>query len=213
MTLIHAVTTHNKSLYEDQLAQYFRLRHDVFVSERGWEQLRRPDGVERDEYDNLNAVYLLALDGERVVGGQRLYPTALPHMMSEVFPGLATRGVPRAASILECTRYFVVKERRTGRTDCRLLAAMQEYCLEAGISAVTAVVEMWWLPRWQQVGFKVRPLGLPTLIENEPCMAALIEVSQRSLDQVRQVAGLRGSSLHRENAAATHYERVPHVAA
>ena len=27
------------------------------------------------------------------------------------------------------------QERRTGRTDCRLLAAMQEYCLEEGITA------------------------------------------------------------------------------
>jgi acyl-homoserine lactone synthase len=133
-------------------------------------------------------------------------------MMSETFSSLASRGVPRASSILECTRYFVVRERRTGRTDCRLLAAMQEYCLEEGVTAVTAVVEMWWLPRWQQVGFKVQPLGLPTLIENEPCMAALIEVSQRSLDTVRQVAGLRGPSLCRVGNTSNH-DRVPHVAA
>jgi acyl-homoserine lactone synthase len=213
MTRVHVVTVRNRSLYEKQLSQYFRLRHQVFVEERRWEDLRRADGIESDEYDNPNAVYLLALDEGRVVGGQRLYPTLLPHMMSEVFPALASRGVPRAGSILECTRYFVVKERRTGRTDCRLLAAMQEYCLEEGITAITAVVEMWWLPRWQQVGFKVRPLGLPALIENESCMAAVIEISQQSLDTVRQVAGLRGSSLCREGDEAVRYERVPHVAA
>lgn len=212
MTRVHVVTAHNRSHYKNQLLEYHRLRHQVFVGERGWEELRRPDGIEVDQYDNHNAVYLLALDGGRCVGGQRLYPTLLPHMMSETFSSLAGRGVPRAASILECTRYFVVKERRTGRTDCRLLAAMQEYCLEEGITAVTAVVEMWWLPRWHQVGFKVRPLGLPTLIENEPCMAALIDVSRESLDKVREIAGLRGPNLCRDGEALT-YDRVPHVAA
>ena len=44
------------------------------------------DGIERDAYDNPATIYLLALDDGRVVGGQRLYPTLLPHMMSEVFP-------------------------------------------------------------------------------------------------------------------------------
>jgi acyl-homoserine lactone synthase len=71
---------------------------------------------------------------------------------------------------------------------------------------------MWWLPRWHQVGFKVRPLGLPALIENEPCIAALIDVSQESLDKVRDIAGLRGANLCREGEAVA-YDRVPHVAA
>src|SRR5215212_9239044 len=38
---------------------------------------------EIDAYDNENAVYLLAIDQNRVVGGQRLYPTLLPHMLSD----------------------------------------------------------------------------------------------------------------------------------
>ena len=213
MTHVHVVTRHNRSLYENQLTQYFGLRHDIFVGERGWHDLRQPNGIERDAYDNANAIYLLAIDEGRVVGGQRLYPTLLPHMMSDVFASLASRDVPRAATVLEWTRYFVVRERRTGRTDCRLLAAMQEFCLEEGITQVTAVVEMWWLPRWQQVGFKVRPLGLPTIVENEPCMAAVIEISKDSLEQVRRIAGLRGPSLVRHGVFAPVYEQVPHVAA
>ncbi|WP_210485201.1 acyl-homoserine-lactone synthase [Microvirga antarctica] len=212
MTLVHVVTSRNRTQYKEQMSQYFRIRHEIFVEERGWEQLRRADGVERDQYDNAQAIYLLALDNGRVVGGQRLYPTLLPHMMSDVFANLATRGVPRSESIFECTRYFVVKERRTGRTDCRLLAAMQEYCLSAGITDITAVVEMWWMPRWHQIGFKVRPLGLPAVIENEPCMAAQIAISRESLEQVRRVGGLRGPSLLQEKRHPAN-ERMPHVAA
>src|SRR3954454_6944260 len=112
MTLVHVVTQDNKALYEDGIRQYYRLRHQIFVEERGWNDLRRPDGLEIDTYDNEHAIYLLALDGGRVVGGQRLYPTALSHMISEVFPHMASRGIPQASHIFEWTRYFVIKERR-----------------------------------------------------------------------------------------------------
>jgi acyl-homoserine lactone synthase len=134
-------------------------------------------------------------------------------MISEVFANVAERGIPRASHIFEWTRYLVIKERRMGRTDCRLLAAIQQFCLEEGITEVTAVVEMWWLPRWQQTGFKVRPLGLPTMIEGQPCIAASIQISQSSLDHVRRLAGLRGSSLVRDARITPILDRIPYVAA
>jgi acyl-homoserine lactone synthase len=213
MTWIHVITNDNKALYQDSIQQYYRLRHQIFVEERGWKDLTRSDGLDIDAYDNEHAVYLLAIDKDRVVGGQRLYPTLLPHMISDVFPHMAARSVPRAFDVFEWTRYFVVKERRTGRTDCRLLAAVQEFCLEEGIAELTAVVEMWWLPRWQQAGFKVRPLGLPQMIEGQPCVAAAIQISQESLSKVRSLAGLRGPSLVREGHISPILDQVPHVAA
>lgn len=214
MTSIHVVNADNKVYYADILEEYYRLRHRVFVEERGWRELERPDGREIDVYDNDNATYLIALDNERVVGGLRLYPTLLPHMISEAFPDLAReRGILSGPSILECTRYFVIKERRTGRTDCRLMAAFQEFCLEEGITEVTAVVEMWWLPRWHQAGFKVRPLGLPTFIEGQPCIAAAIQISGDSMEHIRRLAGLRHSCLVRKGKPSPILRRVPHVAA
>lgn len=182
------------------------------MGERGWRDLERPDGRDLDAYDNERATYLIALDNGRVVGGLRLYPTLLPHMISESFAHLVRgRDALSGATILECTRYFIARERRTGRTDCRLLAAFQQFCLEEGITEVTAVVEMWWLPRWQQAGFKVRPLGLPTMVEGQPCIAAAIQISEDSLRHVTRLAGLRGSCLVHVTGASTN--RVPHVAA
>jgi acyl-homoserine lactone synthase len=210
MTQVHVITRDNAHLYEKELQQYFLLRHEIFVEERGWKDLEQSSRVETDTYDNEHATYLLAIDRERVVGGQRLYPTLRPHMISEVFAHMAHRGIPQAPDIFEWTRYFVIKERRTGRTDCRLLAAVQEFCLEEGIRQLTAVVEMWWLPRWQQTGFKVQPLGLPTMIEGQPCIAAAIQISRESLERVRKVAGLRGSCLVQQGLNA---KQVPHVAA
>jgi acyl-homoserine lactone synthase len=213
MTAIHVITRDNRQLYADHLQACFRLRHDIFVGERGWDDLRRPDGRDLDGFDNDHTIYLLAIDGDRVVGGQRLYPTLLPHMISDVFPHLASRGVPRAPTILEWTRYFVVKERRMGRTDCRLLAALQEFCLAEGITDVTAVVEMWWLPRWHQSGFRVKPLGLPAMVQGQPCIAASVGISEESLDSVRRLGGLKGSCLVRQGIPSPVLDRVPYAAA
>jgi len=214
MTSIHVITDENKTGYGAILDEYFRLRHEIFVGERGWCDLERPDGRDVDAYDNDQATYLIALDDRRVIGGLRLYPTLLPHMISESFAHLVRdRDVLSGPTILECTRYFIVRERRMGRTDCRLLAAFQQFCLEGGITEVTAVVEMWWLPRWQQAGFKVRPLGLPTMVEGQPCIAAAIQISDESLRYVSRLAGLRGSCLVRATDAPAFVDRVPHVAA
>ena len=199
MTKIHVVTGHNRHLYEDVLEQSFRLRHEIFVQERGWKTLSRPDGRDVDAYDGGEAIYLLALDEGKIVGGQRLFPTTRPHMLSEVFPHLASaKGIPSSPDIFEWTRYFVIKQRRTGRTDCRLLAAVQEFALEQGITQLTAVVEMWWLPRFQEAGFKARPLGLPQLVENAWTVAVQIDVSLDTLLQTLKLGGIHGSVLERQ---------------
>jgi len=197
MTAIHVITSENRDIYEDVLEQYYRLRHEIFVGERGWRALERPDGRDIDAYDDEHAVYLLAIDAGRVVGGQRLRPTTRPHMLADVFAHLVQRTLPRRPDVLEWTRYFVVRERRFGRTDLRLLAAVQAYCLEEGISELTAVVEAWWLPRWEQAGFRTRPLGLPQLVEKQPTLAVSIEISPEALVSARRRGGLRGPELVR----------------
>ena len=192
MTEIHIITPANRALYEHAIEQSFRLRYDIFVRELGWSALQRADGRDVDAYDQPDTVYILAIDGDRVVGGERLCPTTRPHLLSEIFPYLAhVKGVPTGPDVWECSRYFVIKERRSGRTDCRLLAALQEFGLQEGVSQLSVVVETWWLPRFQDAGFKIRPLGLPHLVENKWSIAAAIDIRQESLDQVTALAGIK----------------------
>ena len=196
--MIHVITRANRRLYETCLERLFMLRHQIFVGERGWIDLERPDGREIDAYDNEDAVYMVALEGERIIGGHRLYPTVKPNALSDVFPHLASvRGVPEDLSVWEWSRYFVVKDRRDSKLNLALMAAVQELCLEEGITEVSAVMETWWLPRFQDAGFNVRPLGLPALVGGEWTMAALIEISAQTRDYVKEKAGIHGSVLVR----------------
>ncbi len=83
---VHAIHAGNRHHYDDALEQHYRIRHDIYVGERKWMDLARPDGREVDQFDTEHAVYLLAMEGDQVVGGSRLVPTLEPHLMSEVFP-------------------------------------------------------------------------------------------------------------------------------
>jgi acyl-homoserine lactone synthase len=188
--MIHVISAANRHLYEDVLEQHFRIRHDIFVEERKWETLRKPDKREIDSFDNEDTIYLLALEGCRVVGGHRLYPTTKPTMMSEVFPHLAdVRGCPSNPLIWEWSRYFIVRDRRDGNLNLQLMTAVQEFCLAEGIVQISAIMETWWLPRFQEAGFVVAPLGLPALVENAWTMAALIDVSRDTLRTISERTG------------------------
>ncbi|GGI32563.1 isovaleryl-homoserine lactone synthase [Bradyrhizobium guangdongense] len=196
--MIHAISALNRHLYEDVLEQHFRLRHDIFVEERHWETLRKPDRREIDSYDNEDTVYLLALEGRHVLGGHRLYPTTKPSMMSEVFPHLAAvRGCPSNPLVWEWSRYFVVRERRDGALNLQLMAAVQEFCLHQGIAQVSAIMETWWLPRFHEAGFVVTPLGLPALVENAWTMAATIDIRQATVDALHDRIGM-ASVVHQD---------------
>lgn len=186
--MIHVVTAANRRRYAKAIEQHHIIRHQIFVEERGWQMLSQPNGREIDAYDTAETIYILALDGDRVVGGHRLFPTMRPHMISEVFSRLVTFGsIPSAPDIFEWSRFFIVKAYRAGRTYFELLTAVQELCLLAGITSITAVIEMWWLPRFHEAGFVVHPLGLPQPVEDVSTLVVKIEISQASLDRARQL--------------------------
>jgi len=195
--MVHVVTAANRHFYEHQLIESFKIRHKIYVEGRGWETLRRPDGLERDQFDNDDAVYLLVLEGDegRVIGGSRLVPTLKPHLMSEVFPQLASqRPLPRATNVFEWTRIFVVSERRGGSamssTTGRIYCAIQEYCLSENISRLSIVTEPVWIPRFLELGWNPIPLGLPIQHESGPVVGITVDVSEAILSNTRSVRGI-----------------------
>lgn len=212
--MIHLVTAENRQQYEDELIEHFRVRHDIYVGERGWKALERCDGLERDQYDDEHTAYVLAIEGGRVLGGSRLRPTLRPHLLGDLFPHLAdVRGVPRGPDIHEWTRLFVVKERREGwkhgALPGQIVCGGLEYCLDEGINAFTLILEMWWVPRFHEMGWKISPLGLPALVENEWWMAAIVTVDQQMLESTRRFCGLpnRDILVNRTGAAQRQLKR------
>jgi acyl-homoserine lactone synthase len=196
--MIHVITGANRHLYEPELLAHFRLRHEIYVMERNWSNLARPDGLERDQFDNEDATYILASENGQIIGGSRLVPTTRPHLLSEVFPYLASvRGLPSAADIYEWTRMFVVKSRRDGRTmggqtRGMVICGVLEHCLDNGITSLTALIEMFWLPLFHSMGWNLIPLGLPELINGEWSIAVRMPIDENTLAATRAFHGIAG---------------------
>lgn len=199
--MIHIVTRDNAAEYTDQLEEMYRWRHRIYVEERGWKEIARPDGREIDQFDTEDAVYLIAIDdaGE-FAGSTRLNPTHRPNMLSDVFPHLVLRGkLPNSPKIWDWTRMFVVPAMRREAGRCptleKLFASVMELAIKEDLDALVTLAEVHWLTRLLKMGWIVDPLGLPSLIEGEFWVPFQCKVSAHILDATRQSFQLPDTTL------------------
>jgi acyl-homoserine lactone synthase len=191
---IHIVTAENIGSYAQAMEQVYRLRHSVFVEEMGWSDLRRPDGREIDQFDDGRALHMLYLEGDRLMGYQRMLPSMRPHLLSEVMPQLCDGDFPVGPHIWEWTRYCVTKEHRDrGRmlspAGNLLLSAIVEWGLESGVSRIIIEMNPIWLLRLVQLHFRVTPLGIPQDAGKESIVAVTAAFDARTLARLRSVRG------------------------
>jgi acyl-homoserine lactone synthase len=192
--MIKLVNSGNRSRFARILDRQFRLRHEIFVKGRGWNEFEVDGVYEKDPYDNAAAAYMIAVDEmDNVAGGFRLYPTTLPHMLSEQFPNLVDRAVPRRRDLLEITRFAMRKTQRRSAHYFELLVAIQEYGLSEGLAGYTSVINTLRIPILQGFGFEIEPLGLPQTITDETIIAVLFHVSEDCLSRVRSNVNIHAS--------------------
>jgi acyl-homoserine lactone synthase len=200
MTEIHVVGAHNAPRYARQLESYHRWRHLIYVEERGWNDLRRPDRLERDQFDTEDAVHLLALQDGEVVGASRMIPMSKPTLLGSVFAHLVDKEpLPQDAKSIEWTRMFVVPAHRLGRRPRSVAGALfcgvMEYCCTIGAERVGGTQETFWLPKWQEFGWTTRLYGPPQDIGGAMTLAAFMDVSEQALASVRAATGWNDSVL------------------
>jgi acyl-homoserine lactone synthase len=176
------------------MEQAFRLRHRVFVEEKGWSDLARPDRRETDQFDNDYAVHMLCIEEERVIGYQRMLPSTRPHLLSHVLPQLCEGDRPVGPEIWEWTRYCVEPaHRERGRALSpaanALLSAIVEWGLASGISSVIIEMNPIWLLRLVQLHFRTVPLGLPQTVDGEDVLAVTASFDRRTLSRLQAMRG------------------------
>lgn len=191
--MLITVTNHNSHLYQDELDQMFALRHRVLVDGLGWEDLRSPDGLERDQFDNSDAIYLLSLDDEtgQVAGCSRFTPTEGPTLTKEVFPDLCDlRKPPAGKDIYDLSRLAVDDSthepgRRTVATT-EILAGWFELGLCLNLKSFVSVTDTGHLTTLLSHGWHINPLGLPRDVNNQQTVAIEIEVREETLMGMRK---------------------------
>jgi len=215
MPEIHVVQRDNRRLYENYFDPYFRLRHDIYVKQRKWMALDRPDGREIDQFDTEDAVYLFCLDGGQLIGAMRALPTLLPTLMSDIFPYLSLRRPIRRPDVYELSRIFVIPERRGEhagpRVEMLLLTAIMEYGISIGLTGFSIVLESWWLPRFERCGWRAHPLGLPQMIDGMSVLAVLVDCDETTWRSLCTQIGLTSPTLTWHGLTGVNRQILPDI--
>jgi acyl-homoserine lactone synthase len=198
--MIHIVTAENIQLYRPEMEQAYRLRHQVFVDEMKWEDLRKPDSREIDQFDNAHAMHMLYICDGELLGYQRMLPTTTPHLLSDVMPHLCDGERPVGVNVWEWTRYCVkLGHRDRGRTlspiGNALLSAIVEWGLENGVDRIIIQMDPIWMLRLVQLHFRVDPLGFPQRMKTGDTIAVTAGFNRNTLRRLHEMRGNDSSVL------------------
>ncbi|HEV7325564.1 MAG TPA: acyl-homoserine-lactone synthase [Bosea sp. (in: a-proteobacteria)] len=178
----------------------FRFRHSIFAEEKAWTDLRRPDGLERDQFDDENAIHQICLRDDEIVGYQRLLPTTRPHLLSEVLSDLCREQPPTGPRVFEWTRFCVAPgwrdlRPRPGGPFLELTQGVVEWGLAQQVDTVTVVIDWRLMVIAMQLRFFVRPLGFPKKIGRDEVVALRMSFNRETLETIHQARGSESSVL------------------
>jgi N-acyl-L-homoserine lactone synthetase len=178
--MIEIITAENRDIHKENINAMFADRKLVFVDLLKWD-LPVTDGLyEIDQFDNDDAVYLVAVDGSGThLGSMRLLRTDRPHILSSLFPYLSEQGIPSGEDTLEITRLCLsprlpARERRYVRD--LLISTMTDYAILRGIGTLTGVATSNWLAKIQMMGWLCETLAAPQTVAGVPTAAFRITI-------------------------------------
>jgi acyl homoserine lactone synthase len=210
--MILVIDALNRDRFESVIDDMFKLRARVFHDRLGWE-VSVQDGRERDMFDSLDPVYLVALDeAYNVVGCNRMLQTTGPHMLTDVFQDILMGEPPlRSVTVWENTRFCIDTERlkrpeatrSVSYTACELMAGIAEYAYESGITDVISVVDPAMdriLKRCDNAPYGY--LGQTVQMGKTKALAALSDITEERIARIRNFAGITGTIFADEDETA-----------
>lgn len=98
----------NNSLLNDRvLNNIYALRYKVFYERLKW-NVSYDNGLEKDDFDSLDPMYMLAIRQSSLEGCWRILPTTGKYMLKDTFPQLLRGEVaPQDPAIFELSRFAV----------------------------------------------------------------------------------------------------------
>jgi len=176
------------SLATDVMVGLARFRHRVFVEMLGW-QLQTRDGLELDQFDRQDTVYVAARDAcGDVVGTARLLPTTKPYLLRELFPQLLHgQALPTTHEVWELSRFAAVDfnaaqtaavAQVSSPIAVGLLRESMRVAFDRGARRLITVSPLGVERLLRKAGFKAHRAAPPLLIDGHPVFACWIELDE-----------------------------------
>lgn len=205
--MIRLISGSHRADFPREIAQMHEIRKRTFYDRLHW-QVKTLRSWEIDEFDALNPLYLLSLgDDDAVRGSLRLLPTTGPNMLADVFPELLPNGLHiESATIWESSRFSVDQEAASersenllNRTTGELLIGIVEVGMLAGLTEVVSVYDAMFARILKRANCAAELIGKPARIGDIMGYAALFEISDRMLQNLRKAAGITESVLEEKS--------------
>lgn len=153
-------------LYGTELADFpllaetmFRDRAEQFAARLGWDVKVDAQGFERDEYDDLNPLFVIWETSEgRHGGSMRFLPTTGRTMVNDHFVHLTDGVEIRSPLIWECTR-FCLSRHAESRVAGALMAASGEIMQGFALSHLVGVFDARMVRIYRMIGAEPEVLG------------------------------------------------------
>lgn len=197
--MLSIITPHNRDIYHEDLHDFYRLRKEVFIDQRGWD-LKSSDGKEIDQFDHDHAHYLLYKQSksEKVCAGLRLMPTIYPNLTLDVFSNMidSKQGFVPSPQIWESSRFIarapgkkMVNSYISEVTFVLFIGAI-EYSLSLNIHSILTMTEIRLEKICRTVHWIPQRLGPVKTVGDVQAVICLLEVSERIRDELREKAGI-----------------------
>lgn len=191
-----------RNAFPSQIMDMHRLRCRVFKERLDWGVEVR-DGLEVDQFDQCDPVYLLNLDSAgRVQGCVRLLPTLGPNMLRDTFSALLDGSAcPASADIWESSRFALDLQGNAsgGGTlspaTTEMFAGMIEFGLARSLVDIVTVTDVRVERILRRAGWPLRRISEPTTLGNTNALVGYLEISLDALASVRRVGGIGGPVL------------------
>jgi len=156
--------------------QMFKDRGTQFKERLGWQLNTDTEGRERDEYDDLNPLYVIVNDDDgNHLGSSRVMPTTGRTMIGEHFSHLTDGVSVSSAAVWETTRFFI-SDRANRRVAPALMWIGCALGLKSGIDFYASVTGSHLLRVFKLCGWPPEVIGSAKSPEGEIC-TCLWEVS------------------------------------
>jgi N-acyl-L-homoserine lactone synthetase len=198
--MVYAISKDNRAWFPRELDTMHRDRKRVFVDRLKW-QVPVVDGIyEKDQFDNDDAVYIVAADpitGQHH-GSLRLIPSTRPHMLRDVFACLCADGVPIGPDIWEMTRICLSPSlpRELARQSLGLVwLGAVEFGVDNGIAVMTGLTHAPMFANILAAGIEIEPLGPVQDFEGVQYAALQTRIDAQVLEREQARLGERGRVL------------------
>jgi len=186
LTFEVGTSTELNSGVETELATY---RHRVFVENLGWELPNKDPGLERDQFDGPETLYVVAKDalGE-ICGCARLLSTEQAYLLGSVFPALLDGApLPQSSEIWELSRYTtqILNGKATSQAELRqrfsaLFKAVVEAALDRGAKRLITFSYVGIERYVRSFGIHAHRAGSTQIVDGKPVLAFWIELDEQT---------------------------------